>query len=108
MFWSDVAPLFKSEKQIYILPGGDPDVQLSECDQRSGVHFLHSFPRPSVQGNQLSVCDCSKTCWFMGLRHIRRMSADGDMRKRIMLKSPHLFVLSREGNFRFSVEECQN
>lgn len=80
---------------MHILSGGDPDVQLSECDQRSGVHFLHSFPRPSVQGNQLTVCDCSKMCQFVGLRHTGQTTKD-DMSKRIMLKSPHLFVLSRE------------
>lgn len=83
-------------KKIYILPGGDPDAQLSECDQRSGVHFLHSFPRPSVQGNQLSVCDCAKSCWFLGLRHTGPITAGGDMSRRMMLKSLRLFSAERE------------
>lgn len=65
-----------------LFPGGDPDVQLTECDRRSGVHLLHSFPGQSVQGNR----HCPQTC-FLNLRHAEQASADGEKSERMMEES---------------------
>lgn len=51
-----------------LFPGGDPDVQLTECDRRSGVHLLHSFPGQSVQGNRpLHVTVHKPAFWIWGM-----------------------------------------
>lgn len=44
------AELFPSEFCFCL--GGDPDAQLSECDQWSRAHLPHCVPGPPVQGNR--------------------------------------------------------
>lgn len=51
------------------LPGGDSDVQLSECDRGCRVHLPHSVSGPSVQGENLL-----KTPAF-GHKHMRTQNA---------------------------------